>query len=232
MRRDRWLDWDGCVNVRDLGGLPTTDGGTTRWGAVVRADSTHQLTEAGWAAAWDHGIRTVVDLRHPREVDEHPPVCAPPNGITVVHSPVEDEDDLAFVERWGTELATPRYYADALDRFADRVGAAVSAVARAPEGGVVCQCTAGRDRTGLITALLLHLVGVPAKLIAADHALSYERMPGIHGVGEGFLPAGWEAEHAATICDLLDGWDVEAHLRGAGVTDADLAAIRARLLDG
>ena len=230
MGEDRWLEWDGCVNVRDLGGLPTTDGGATRWGAVVRADSTHQLTATGWAAAWDHGIRTVVDLRHPREVDEHRPDCDRPTGFTVVHRPIEDEADLAFVERWGTELATPRYYADALDRFADRVGAAVIAVARAPEGGVVCQCVAGRDRTGLITAVLLDLVGIPAEAIAADHALSYEPMPGLHGTGEGFLAPGWEAEHAAVIGDLLDGWDVEAYLRGAGVTAADLAAIRARML--
>ena len=61
----RELSWDGCVNVRDLGGL-----GRVRPGAVVRAEAPTHLSEAGWAAAWAYGLRTIVDLRHPDE-------CAP-----------------------------------------------------------------------------------------------------------------------------------------------------------
>src|SRR5207237_3157705 len=61
--RSRELAWEGCLNVRDLGGLPTEDGGQMRYGQVVRADSVRQLTDAGWKAVADYGVRTVVDLR-------------------------------------------------------------------------------------------------------------------------------------------------------------------------
>src|SRR5262249_47969420 len=63
----RHLDWAGCVNVRDLGGLPTSDGRTTRWRAVVRADNLDRLTPQGWAALDAYGVRTVVDLREDEE---------------------------------------------------------------------------------------------------------------------------------------------------------------------
>ncbi len=64
------LDWEGCFNVRDVGGLPTADGRATRFGILVRADSLARLTEAGCLAARDYGLATIVDLRSQREVDE------------------------------------------------------------------------------------------------------------------------------------------------------------------
>jgi hypothetical protein len=64
MARDRHLDWEGCCNARDLGGLSTTDGRTTRWGAVARSERLDELTAAGWSALEAHGIRTIVDLRN------------------------------------------------------------------------------------------------------------------------------------------------------------------------
>jgi hypothetical protein len=65
---DRHLDWDGCFNVRDLGGLPTAGDHVTRRGAPVRADSLAGLSAAGWDALRAHGVRTVVDLRNDDEV--------------------------------------------------------------------------------------------------------------------------------------------------------------------
>ena len=61
--RSRDLIWDGCLNVRDLGGLPLAGGGETPYGAIVRSDSVSQLSEAGWRALVDYGIRTVINLR-------------------------------------------------------------------------------------------------------------------------------------------------------------------------
>ncbi len=61
--RTRELVWDGCVNVRDLGGLPTEDGRVTRFGAVVRADNVRRLSDAGWEALAGYGIRRIIDLR-------------------------------------------------------------------------------------------------------------------------------------------------------------------------
>src|SRR5262249_24471543 len=73
----RELAWDGCLNVRDLGGHPTDDGGETRYGAVVRADSVRQLSDAGWAALVEYGVDTIVDLRMDQELAADPPADLP-----------------------------------------------------------------------------------------------------------------------------------------------------------
>ena len=70
MTRERVLVWDGCVNVRDLGGLPLEGGGDTSFRVLVRADSIGTLTEAGWAALRDYGVTTAVDLRGEHELEE------------------------------------------------------------------------------------------------------------------------------------------------------------------
>ena len=248
MGTERDLAWDGCANVRDLGGLVTADGRTLRTGAVVRSDSPHQLTDAGWQAAWDHGIRTVVDLRHEGERADAAPRGDPPAGIGVVHAPIEVEDDLEFIEAWGHQLGTPRYYSGALDRYAHLTGAAVRTVATARPGGVLVHCVAGRDRTGLVTLLLLALVRVPAEAIAADHAASYDLWPDAspdgpataslgHGldphaaaVGAANRPDDWRTQHDEAIGTLLARLDVEAYLKAAGVGDDHLHALRLRLL--
>ena len=94
---DRHLAWDGCVNVRDLGGQRTEDGAVTRFGAVVRADSVRQLSEEGWEAAVAYGIRTVLDLRFHEELQADPPGDVP---LDVVHLSLFGEPD---PQRW-TEL--------------------------------------------------------------------------------------------------------------------------------
>ena len=78
----RDLVWDGCLNVRELGGLPTQDGGVTRLGVVVRADSVRQLSAEGWQALVDHGIGTVIDLRGDHERADDPPADL---SVEVVH---------------------------------------------------------------------------------------------------------------------------------------------------
>src|ERR1041385_4046493 len=85
---DRNLDWDGLFNARDLGGL-RTPAGPTRWAAVMRSENPERLTEAGWAAAHAHGLRTVLDLRG---ADEYGEDAAPrPAGITTVRVPRSGE---------------------------------------------------------------------------------------------------------------------------------------------
>jgi len=153
----RDLAWEGCVNVRDLGGLPTADGRTVRFGALVRSDHLDRLTAAGWRALWDHGVRTIVDLRDP---DERQPDISPrPPGLATSEIPLEDLSDTAFWQEWRRFCCTPLYYQAFLDRAPDRVAAVVRAVADAEPGGVVVHCGHGRDRTGLVTLVLLSLAG-------------------------------------------------------------------------
>lgn len=236
---DRHLDWDGCFNVRDLGGLPTSDGRTTRRGAVVRADTLEELTADGWAALVGHGVRTVIDLRNDDELGED--VAPRPAEVTTVRIPLDVSDDREFWDVWqsGPQFGTPLYYRPHLERFPQRSAAVVAAVAQAQPGGVAFHCAGGRDRSGQVAMLLLALAGVPAEVIAADYAVSFERLParyvarGEEDQGpllESYLrERGTSAE--AVIVELLDGLDVEAHLVGAGLTAGDVAALRGRLVD-
>ena len=236
----RHLDWDGCFNVRDLGGLPTSDGRTTRWGAVVRADSLAGLSERGWAALTRHGVRTVVDLRND---DERQDGDAAPGRerVTTVHVPLDVSEDREFWNVWqsGPQFGTPLYYRPHLDRFPERNAAAIAAIADAEPGGVAFHCAGGRDRAGQVTLLLLALVGVPADVIASDYALSFERLPARYAVRNendqgpvlrSFLEQrGTSAE--ALIVDLLGDLDVEAYLRTGGLTEEQLARLRDRLVE-
>ena len=234
----RHLDWVGCFNVRDLGGLPTADGRMTRWGAVVRADALDGLAAAGWTALVQHGVRTVIDLRNDDELGED---AAPrPPGVTTVRIPLDVSEDREFWTVWqnGPQFATPLYYRPHLDRFPERSAAVVTAVARAKPGGVAFHCGGGRDRAGQVTMLLLALVGVPAEVIAADYALSFERLPARYAArgepDQGPMLRSYLEEQGtsaeAIIVALLDGLDVEEHLVRAGLSVDDLVALRSRLI--
>ena len=164
MTTPRVLAWDGCVNVRDLGGLPTEDGTETRYGVVVRADSIRKLTAPGWEALVSFGVRRVIDLRADVEVAADPPEDAP---IPVVRVPVVPWET-ALADDWPSMREV---YLVVLEHFRDRFARIVDEVA-ASEGPVVIHCMGGRDRTGLAVALLLRLAGVAPETIAEDHAES------------------------------------------------------------
>ena len=159
--------------MRDLGGHPTEDGGETRMGAVVRADSVRRLTEAGWQSLVDYGIRRILDLRLESELEEDPPGDLP---VEVVHvSFLEDvplERQIEIFQRWidapDDVAATRDGYLEMLEEYRGNVAAAISAVAGAPAGGVLVHCMGGKDRTGLVAALLLRLAGVSVADMAAD----------------------------------------------------------------
>jgi protein-tyrosine phosphatase len=246
----RDLAWDGCLNVRDLGGLPTRDGGTTRSGAIVRSDSVRQLSEDGWQALVDHGVRTVLDLRDDHERDDDPPAEMP---VDVVHVPFFADDqagrdalggdlDAAVAAALDVPTATRDVYLIFLERYGANVAAALRAIARAPEGGVVLHCAGGKDRTGLLSAFLLHLAGVEDEEIAADYALSEERLRPRH---ERWFEAAESEEElerlrriAQTPAESMLGvlrelerryGGVEGYLRSAGASDEELGLVRARL---
>ena len=214
MTQDRHLQWDGCANVRDLGGLRTRDGDEIRRGAIVRADALDRLSAEGWAALEAHGVRTVIDLRNDDELAAD--VAPRPAALTTLHLPLDGVEDTAFWQDWHgrPEFGTPIYYRPFLDHFPERTAAVFTAVARAEPGGVAIHCGIGRDRTGLIAIMLLALAGVGPEEIAADYALSEDRVP-FGRVGTFYEDNGTTA--AAVITALLAELDVEAYLRAAGV---------------
>jgi len=244
------LEWDGCLNVRDLGGLPVEGGGRTALGRVVRSDNVRQLSDAGWHALANHGVTRIVDLRWPEELAEDQPRDV---DIDVVHvsvlGPGLDEssdyvqeldahldsvDDVADHFAWS--------YVDFLERFRDRFGRAFAAVADAPAGAVVVHCAGGKDRTGLVAAILLRLAGVPREEVAADYAKSEANLaPALRGWIERIEDevvrsrrqklARTPAEGMLRVLEEIEGryGDVASYLRAAGLSHAQIERLRERL---
>ena len=248
----RELAWEGLLNVRDLGGHVTEDGGETKYGRIVRADSIRRLTDAGWEALLAYGVRTVVDLRGDHEMDEDAPAHV---DVEVVHVPfmeatqrefeeMQKEVDAASDAAPDIATSTRDVYLIFLERFKRNVAAGIRAVANAPQGGVVVHCVGGKDRTGLLTAFLLHLAGVDVEQIAADYALSEERLRPRHE--EWFAKAETPAElerlkkiaqtPAASIVGVFEELErrygsIEDYLRAGGLDDEDLERARSLLRD-
>jgi protein-tyrosine phosphatase len=238
----RLLAWEGCLNARDLGGYRTADGRETRWGAVVRSDSPAALTDAGRAALADYGVRAIVDLRLADEIARDPNPFAEPGDHGIAYTNLSVIDPAAGFPPDTYTLAES--YLWMLDRFGGFVAEVMATIAGAPEGGVLVHCAAGKDRTGLVSALLLGLVDVPPETIAADYAMTAELLrprdeewlengPGERAEREAMLArfaptAEVMTEVLARLAERHGG--VEGYLRQAGVAGADLDRLRDRLL--
>ena len=177
----RILDWEGCFNVRDLGGLTTADGHTVRWGALVRSDLPTRLTDTGRQALVAHGIRTILDLRFPGEVsrdwDAYPfQDDAGRESVGYVNVPFNHGRDPELDEQVHAAYrsATSRLELNRHDIDWNQVGiaTAVAAIADAQPGGVLVHCHAGKDRTGAVVAMVLAMLGVSDEDIADDYALT------------------------------------------------------------
>ncbi len=245
---ERTLAWDGCLNVRDLGGHETEGGRQTLFRTVVRADSVRQLSDRGWEALVDYGIRTIIDLRVDSEVAADPPRELP---VDVVRVPVLPELGTPFwaeVDALTFSIDDPveerkRVYLMFLDRYGRNFGRAVTAVARAPEGTVLVHCLGGKDRTGLVAALLLRLAGVPVSDVAADYAVSETALrddlaawvADAHDERERLRRMRIGAAPAAAMQGMLEELEdehgsVHAYLAEVGVIDLDLERARRRLV--
>jgi protein-tyrosine phosphatase len=246
VRSARQLNWDGCVNVRDLGGLPTEDGEQTRYGAVVRADNIGTLSERGRRDMLAYGVTRIIDLRWHAERDEDPPAEL---GVEVLHLPLfgdhneRRETDRQLLERIPDHTECRRVmYLEHLDVYGERFATAVVGVASAPEGCVLVHCAGGVDRTGLIAALLLRLSQVSIDDVAADFALSRANWApsAPDWVAETddererefrrFLAA-MPGESMRGVLEEIDRryGGAESYLRASGLPEADVHRIRARL---
>ncbi|WP_369373600.1 tyrosine-protein phosphatase [Promicromonospora sp. Populi] len=223
------LDWPGCVNARDLGGLPLTGGGAVLPRALVRADSPSNLTDDGVAAATAYGLSRIIDLRRPDETGPYPSRLA---GLPAhLHLPVQGPGD-------PEEGPWVHLYTGLLDRRPELFVRAVAAVADAPEGPVLVHCAAGKDRTGLVVALALLLVGADLDAVADDYELTNERLAARYAAlaPEREIPSGREIPPSRQV--ILGALEhlrarhgsVEAYLADAGLTPGQVRALRTRLV--
>lgn len=235
--------WDGGYNVRDLGGLPTRDGRRTRPGAFFRSASTRFMSADGWQQARDAGVRTVVDLRRDDELAQDPTSTADAAraaGLVVTGVDLTGpEDDPVWDLLDGRALgATPLLFEPCLAAMPDRVVAVMTALARTPEGGVVFHCQAGRDRTGLVSLVLLALAGVDHDAIVEDYERSGPLLTPVFAmIGRPDQQpeiAAVLSEHGTTarevLTGILDGFDAQEYLLAGGMHAGDVEALRARLL--
>lgn len=174
----RRIEVEGCHNFRDLGGYPTAEGGRLRWRRLFRADGLHGLTQAGVATLRDElRLGAVVDLRSSAELalDGRGRLAQEP--IVFHHLPLFDGGERERRER-PPGLSLADLYLAMLDHAREPLGRVLTTLARTEEPAVF-HCAAGKDRTGVVSALLLSLLGVREEVIVADYAASRDALDAI-----------------------------------------------------
>ena len=183
-----WLTLEGAVNARDLGGLPTVDGRTTRHGVLLRSDNLQDLTDADLAVLEEHGVRTVLDLRTSAEVELIGPGPLRRTEVRHLHLDLiphgfeEREDDLvekAIPHEGAGEHAMDHYYIDYVNHAPAEIALALRTIADPASGAVLVHCAAGKDRTGVVVALAMSLVGVKRSAVVADYLRTDERIEAV-----------------------------------------------------
>ncbi len=239
---------EACFNFRDIGGYSTSEGRVVRWGAVYRSGSLHRLTAADRAVTAELGVRTVIDLRSIGEL-ERDGWFGGSDAVSHHHVPLDDAND-ANDAHGQARYKGVRELGEAYVEIANAGRFAVANVLRLiaeREHPVVVHCFAGKDRTGIVAALLLSSLGVPDATITDDYRLSEHSLePSIAWANDNDLA--WAALMAslppsvlaapATAVPLFLGalreqyGSVDEYLLGAGLDRHVLEALRARLLEG
>lgn len=238
------VEIDGCFNFRDAGGWPTQDGGTMRSGVLYRADAPERLTAAGRAAVEAMGLACVVDLRQKRFVE----VSLGFAGDEVTHhiELVDQMIDYNQPPRLQDPVDLTDLYVDLIARCRPQLARAIEIVAdHIADGPVLVHCTAGKDRTGLVVAMIQAALGVSLDSIADDFHRSDEpsrrrRAAMLQSPVNGYPPVArspvflWTAPREAMRLLGLRAIDefgtLDAWARGLGVSVAAIDRLRARLL--
>jgi protein-tyrosine phosphatase len=234
----RRIELAGLSNLRDVGGYPAA-GGEVRWRTLYRSDALHRLDADGVAVVAGLGLRTIVDLRTHAET-EIAPTGQDQLAARSTHISILGGGD--SLESLPLELdAIYRYI---IDQRGDEIAAAIGVLCADGALPGLVHCSAGKDRTGIVVALILAVLGVPDELIAADYALSSVcldpgRTPVIGRIAEDTrlgdkLTAGLLASPPALISSVLGrvraaGGSVDGYLISHGLSPADLSSLRAAL---
>jgi protein-tyrosine phosphatase len=245
---ERRVTFAGITNLRDLGGYATAEGGTTTWGRVYRADALHKLTAADLDTFGALGVRTVYDLRGDVERTEFP------GPVESLHVPIVGRPADAPAPVRSTEM-TPEdgermlrdMYVGILEHSATQIGAILRGLADPDTVPAVFHCHGGKDRTGVVAAVLLLGLGVDRDTVLDDYEATrrYRTIEDQQDSLANILASGVSPEAAASVLGTprwamaaaVDAVDevhggIEAFLTGpVGLTPPELAALRARLVD-
>ncbi len=240
----RVIDLEGCLNFRDLGGYPTVDGRTVRWRQVFRSDALHHLTAADVRRLRDLlRLDIVIDLRSTAELTSEGRGRLGAEAVAFHHVPLFDAEDLGAEASKAVVSLGDRYYL--LAEFArERIGRVLRTLADSG-GPAVYHCAAGKDRTGVVSAILLGILGVPDEVIVADYVATRDNLDAI--IDRLMRTEGYQSMLAALPPDTLHAepdtmlgflarlrerhGSLWAYARAAGLDDEALGRLTSRLLE-
>jgi protein-tyrosine phosphatase len=238
----RWVSLDGAFNFRDVGGYAASDRAQVAWGSVFRSDALHHLSADGLAAVAELGVDRVIDLRSPEEVAAVGRVDVGDGPIEYVNAPVlpslsgeatgvPASDDIAARYLWY------------LDVGREALVEVFEILAEPGRGAAVFHCAAGKDRTGVVAALLLGVLGVSDDDIVSDYALTTRALPAIldrlaadpvHGAAVAAMPASRRTVRPETMDRFLrllgdEHGGARMWAENAGVASVSVEALRTRM---
>lgn len=248
MTKPSELNWarlplEGAHNVRELGGFPVKGGGMTQYHRFLRSDWLWQLSEADRAFLYDYGVRAVIDLRDPSEVAREPDVAIGPGVVTANYPLLALDISNERLVKETFEERRPGFcdFYDLILAARENIARCMRFIIDAPEGCVLFHCMAGKDRTGNLALLLMMLAGcdkwdcVSSYVTSRLHmmrndgyAFDFERQQGLDRENFCDSPA-YAIEHSWAVVQAAGG--VVPFLRACGLSNEEIAAVRARLLD-
>ena len=256
----RRLPLTGLKNARELGGFPTKDGKVTKYGQFIRTELPRKLTEGDLDYLRQYGVKVSVDLRGRPETEHLVSMLRDVDWCRYYHEPVFNEQvamgDRSEEKRQKEPVPAPdpfiewgKLYISMVEQHKDWTRRVLSLAAEA-EGVMQYHCSTGKDRTGILTALLLSIAGVPEEDIIADYCVSqvymrpvYEELtrlmpPLPNQSGESVMPdieSPFFKTSPENMRQLLEHWNekygsVEQYILDCGVTQEAVAAIRRKLV--
>ena len=242
----RRLDIPGLVNVRDLGGYRASSGLVTKWRRLLRGDGLHRVTHEGIQLLNAEGLTSVIDLRSRKELEEEPNPYLDEAQIGFFHKPIYDDLAPAMMATHEAAEDDPLvgFYLTALLERSEAMRDILATIAAAPKGAILFHCTAGKDRTGLVAALLLEIAGVNRETILADYSLTGDFIADlVEELLDRTRKSGGDTERHArflacaplTMATTLEQIDqrhgsVSGYLKDIGLPAGDLSNLRDRLL--
>jgi protein-tyrosine phosphatase len=240
----RRIEVEGCSNFRDLGGYPTESGRELRWRVVFRSDGLHELTPGGVATLREEiGLGHIIDLRSDAELEFDGRGLLEREPMVFHHMPLFG-DHSRSERRSVKDVTLGKLYLGMVEHAAPRLAAVIERIS-SNEAPSVFHCSAGKDRTGVISALLLGALGVSHDVIVADYAATREGLDGIvaklsrsKGYGDMWKELPPHTLHAdpETMVEFLAELcvrhgSVRDCVRAIGVGESALERLEARMLD-
>ena len=244
-RVQRRIELDGCVNFRDLGGYPTHEGRSLRWRKLFRSDALHALSPGDVICLRDeHLLTDIIDLRSSFELENEGRGLLASEAIGFHHTPLFDGDTRAGDRAAAERMSLGQRYLGLMEVAKERIAGVVSILAHS-KGSAVYHCAAGKDRTGVLSAVLMGALGVPDEMIVADYVLSAERIDliiervmSMKGYEDTLKDMPEDTLHAKpeSMEEVVSGvaeryGSMGGYLRDAGLPDGVIEALRANCLE-